>query len=499
MLFEVTNSRTSIVGADPYVLWHFDLETRYPTAVAEAQSQGFVLPDQEEGGWDGWIRLLRQPKTMPPWVPTGLLPILERLCTKMKFPYEIHDQRFRPDPGFPELLSQPIIDRDYQLAAADAAVKLGRGVLDMVPRAGKTRVMCEIHRRIALPTLWIAPTDRIVRQTHKVLEGFFGRNYATHLIGAKNESDAYNHHVVLCTAATASRLSPDFYKTREVLAVDEFHHSSAKTYHGDIFKKCDHIYYRFGMTGTFFRSGNDILAMYALISNTIFKITSKELLEKGFLVPTSVAFLPVKSPRLRGLPDNTFQGGHGKMGIHEHKDRNQLVTWATVTLYQTGRKVLILVGTKAQGRRLARMIKSFVRPPPDGCQFQAVEFISMDTDKRILDQILESFLADQEVKILIGTSLLGEGVDLPSSDALVYARGEKAEVTHTQNAYRVCTATPGKKWACIVDFADRHNKKLMDHSLARLSMYHAEDAFAVDVLEDASQFGAWLAKKEQES
>lgn len=495
MIFEVTNSRTNIYGASQYELWHLDLEMKYPTAVAEAREKGYTLPEEEETGWDGWIHLLHQPTTLAPWFPTGLLPRAKRICEKMKFVYEMHDRRLRPEEGFPEFTKKPIIDRDYQLAAADAAVKKGRGVLDMPPRSGKTRTMCEIHRRIALPTLWLAPTDRIVRQTHEVLEGFFGRNYATHLVGTKESEAAGRAHVVVCTAATASRLSPEFYKTREVICVDEYHHAAAKSYHNDIFKKADHIFYRFGMTGTFFRSGSDELALHALLSNVIYKVTSQELLDRKFLVPTQVVFLPVLAPRLRGLPDNTFQGGHGKFGIQEHKPRNQLVTWATVSLYQTGRRTLVLVGTKKQGRELAHMMKSFVRPAPDGCEFQSVEFISTDRDRSIQGRIIESFLEGQEVKVLIGTSLLGEGVDLPSADALVYARGEKAEVTLTQNAYRVCTATPGKQEAIIVDFADRHNKKLMSHSLERLGVYHREPTFTVKVLPDPNEFGGWLRER----
>ena len=492
MIFEVTNSRTSIYGADPYSLWHFDLETRYPTLIAEAQAKGFQLPDQEEGGWDGWVRLLRQPAKSLPWVPTGLLSRLIRICEKMRFPYEVHDLRLRPDLGFPEFTKTPIIDRPYQLEAAAAAEKAGRGVLDMPPRSGKTRTICEIHRRIALPTLWLAPTDRIVQQTLGVLEGFFGKNYAMHLIGTKEEDAASRMHVVVCTAATAAMLSPEFYKTREMLVADEFHHGAAKSYHTDIFKKCDHIYYRFGMTGTFFRSGNDVLSLHALLSNVIYKVTSQELLDLGYLVNTQVAFIPVKSPRLRGMPDGSFQSGHGKHGIHEHKPRNQLVTWAAVTLYQLGKKTIILVGTKKQGRELVHMLRAFVRPSPASCQFQSVEFVSTDTDRGIQGKIIQSFLDNEEVKILIGTSLLGEGVDLPTADALVYARGEKAEVTLTQNAYRVCTATEGKTSAIIVDFADRHNKHLMAHSLERLGVYYREPTFNVKILDDANDFGGWL-------
>jgi superfamily II DNA or RNA helicase len=411
----------------------------------------------------------------------------------MRFPVEIDDTRIRPVEGFPEFPhGQEIVDRDYQLQAADQAVKLGRGVLDMPPRSGKTRTMCEIHRRIGLPTLWLAPTDRIVSQTREVLEGFFGSNYVVQQVGAAKPQKASQARVVVCTAATAAKLSPDFYQTREVLCVDEYHHAAARSYHNDIFKKCDHIFYRFGMTGTFFRSGLDGMALHALLSQTIYKITSQELLDRGYLVPTRVVFLPVLAPRLRGLPDSSFQTSHGKMGIHEHQVRNQLAAWAAAILHQAGRRVLVLVGTKRQGRELERLIENFIGRAPEGCRFASVEFLSTDRPRPIQGEIIESFLEGQEVKVLMGTSLLGEGVDLPVADALVYARGEKAEVSLTQNAYRVCTAVPGKKEAIIVDFADRHNKKLMRHSLERLGIYYSESIFSVQVLQHPNEFGVWL-------
>ena len=47
--------------------------------------------------------------------------------------------------------------------------------------------------------------------------------------------------------------------------------------------------------------------------------------------------------------------------------------------------------------------------------------------------------------------MIGEGVDLPSADALVWARGEKAAVSLIQGYYRVCTKYEGKRYAIVVD------------------------------------------------
>ncbi len=489
IFFTVDNSRTTLTGSDPNILFYLDRELRYPTALAVCKEKGMVLPgDEQNNSWDGWMRMLRVPKKSPPWLPTGLVFQAVAICQRYGYPVQIQDAREKPEGDIPELKS--ILLRDYQKEAVEAALHAGRGVIDIVPRGGKTRISCEITRRLALPTLWLAPTDRIVKQTYGVLEGFFGENYAYHLVGSANQDKAKYKRIVVCTAATAVNLSQEFYNTRKCLISDEFHHSSAPT-HRNIFKKCDHIYYRFGMTGTFFRSGDDAMAMHALLSQTIYKVTSKQLLDLGHLVPTHVVFLPTPGPKLRGV-ENSFNGGHGKYGIHEHSVRNQLSAHTASFLCQAGYKVLVLVGTKKQGYMIEKIINSFLPGPPDGADFKTAEFISTDKKRYIQGRILDSFEAGQEVKILIGTSILGEGVDLPSADALVLAKGEKAEVTLTQAMYRVCTAQEGKTHALVVDFADRHHRKLLEHSMERARVYYEEPIFSVKMLNDPSEFPGWL-------
>lgn len=488
LVFTITNSRTTLQGADSFILDMLDKELRYPTDLALDDNME-RLPFHEEKHWDGWVRHLHRTKTIDPWFATGLYPLAERIAKKFGYAVRLNDMRIRPEQGFPELVNIPL--RDYQKEVVQKAIALGRGVIDIPPRGGKTRIMVEVHRRLALPTVWIAPTDRIVRQTKEVVESFFGKNYVTHLVGSAEQKQAATFSLVVCTAATAAQLDSDFFKTREVLIIDEHHHSAARSY-TKIFNHCDHIYFRYGMTGTFFRSGNDTMAMHSLLSNTISKITSKQLLDMGYLVPTYAVFVPVKAKRLRGVGGSSYHVGHGKLGIHEHEYRNSLIADCALTLQRAGRHVLILVGTKTQGRILKDLLAPFF-PKASGTEFSPVEFVYSSVDRNIQGRVLESFNQGQEVKILIGTSLVGEGVDLPSADALVYARGEQAEVSLVQNVYRTATKTEGKSNAIVVDFADRHNAKLFKHSNERLKIYYEEPTFKLTVLKDASDFRTWLA------
>lgn len=490
VLLRVYNSRTEIYQADPFILHVFDRELRYPTPTAHLIERAGPEAVEQSGGWDGWMRLLRQPRGSAPWVPSGLLDRLIYFSGKFRYPVYVEDLRRRPEVDVPEPANIPL--RDYQREAVDSAIARGMGVLDLPPRSGKTRIACEITRRLALPALWIAPTDRIVEQTQEVLEGFFGKNYSMHLVGSAGALEASRKRVVLTTAATAVNLPQTFYQSRKVIVVDEFHHSASVSYR-KIFSMCDHIYHRYGMTGTYFRSSGDDLAMHALISGTIYRATSADMLRLGHLVPVRAVFLPIDAHKIPAKSANFFSQ-HGKAGIHEHELRNQWAAYAALALLSVGRKVLVLVGTKAQGNILREILLRGMPPAPERAEFSAVEFVSTDRERKQQGKILRSFSAGEEVKILIGTSILGEGVDLPEVDALVYAKGEKAEVSLTQAIYRVCTAVEGKHEAVLVDFADRHHRKLLEHAKERLRIYYEEPIFRVEVVKDSQAFIEWIEK-----
>jgi superfamily II DNA or RNA helicase len=627
ILLQAYNTWTYVLESDPLLLSVVDRECRYPTEHAELMAaQSYRLPEGEHpyGGWDGWIRLLKRPKASPPCFPTGLVPRVCRLARKFRYQPYVDDRRMRPDEEMPEFPAVGL--RPYQQAAVKAALEAGRGVLDLPPRAGKTRIGAELQRRLGYPTVWLAPTERIVAQTADVLEGHFGAHYVHALDRASDAAWLRDRRIVVMTAAMAARLPAEWYQPRQVILVDEFHHclgaatpiwtangsrlivavevgdlvmswgenglgfrrvmrvwrrpspesmlrvhtegavldvtrehwvytpvgqvqaqdlrvggtvwvhqarkiacgrivkiepilpptrevydlevegnhnyfaagvlvsnSAAKTYTRDIWPKVDHIFYRYGMTGTFFRSGDDAMAMHALLSQTVYRMTPGELLEQGYLVPTHCVFLPVDAPRLRGAGKGWHQG-FGSAGVHEHEIRSRMAADAALSLVRLGRRVLVLVGTKRQGYALQGLIQGGLPCPAPGAELKSVEFLSTDRPKPIRQRVIESFLEGAEVRVLVGTSLLGEGVDLPSADALVYARGERAEVSLIQQAYRVGTSLPGKRAAVLVDFADRHHKRLMAHSVERLRLYFREPTFSVTVLDHASQLESWASQ-----
>jgi superfamily II DNA or RNA helicase len=458
----VSNTTTLIRAPQPFLVAMRDW-LRYPTA--QALPEGIEWrPPGATAAWDGWIRLVRISNDgTSAIVPTGLLPWVEHLAKAWNVVIFYDEQRRRPEGDVPDVSALQL--RDYQAEAASMCEREGRGVLDMVPRAGKTRTMGEVIRRLWCPFLYVVPTTNIVEQTVRMFDENLGKNFAQ-IVTPSTWLQHKHAHVMVTTAQSAAALPQQCFDTRDGLAIDEFHHGASASYHR-MFALAEHCYFRFGMTGTHFRSGDDALAMHALLSKVLYKVSADYLLARGYLTPLRVIMLEMpKTIPLKG------QGSRwtdlASAGLWKHDFRNDVLAWAAVQCFNAGRRTLVLVGSKEQGRQILSRIRAFV-PSKMGKWFTA-ESVSRDRPSDVCRQVIDAFV-DGNVQILVGTSMISEGTDLPSSDALVYARGEQAEVTHTQALYRVATAVSGKKDGVIIDVADHHHPRLLEHSESRVLTY----------------------------
>jgi superfamily II DNA or RNA helicase len=82
--------------------------------------------------------------------------------------------------------------------------------------------------------------------------------------------------------------------------------------------------------------------------------------------------------------------------------------------------------------------------------------------------MIEKFAGD-ELNCLIST-LLGEGVDIPSMTTIIMAGGLKTPVGVVQKVGRALRKSPGKEEAIIVDFRDK-GPWLSQHFQERMDVY----------------------------
>lgn len=497
----VNNVRTEILDLDPYLAEEIDKVTSY---LSQPEILGidlnifknYTFADNQKEIWNGWVHFLRKNKySGETSIPSGLRDIVCKKLTDLNVAFFVEDKRVSPCENKKLLRSIPPIPLfDYQLEAKKCLIAQPDCVVECPPRSGKTRIMLETCRELSFPTLWIAPTNAIVEQTIRAGLEFLPKEDIQR-VTSKNWTEQSNCLINITTSAGMLSLPPEYFQTREVLVVDECHHFVAdNSWAKKLAQNTQHIYHRKGMSGTFYRSSGDDLSLLAFIGRVGYSISSGALLERGRLIPTYVCFAPIKGPKVHVAPGSQFlgQSGVGTLGLTNHSYRNDVVAEVSKHLESLGRTVLILVTTKAQGYEIKERLDEFF-PKKVNTEFSAVEFVSTDKNKLTIQKIFASFVKGQEVKILIGTSMVGEGIDLPPADALVYAAGKKAAVQYVQSLYRVCTASEGKTYGLVIDFIDKQHRTLLDHSRARWKIISSDPVFKPTHLNNLEEFTAWAA------
>jgi superfamily II DNA or RNA helicase len=448
------NSYTRIHGCPPEI--YQQLSTHLSVPIPSRFVQGkpktdsrfgatfrFQDPITEEVGI--WGSLVREGA-----VPSGLLPHVEALLSHFRQPFNIVDTRKPPEDQLPLWSVTVNRPRPYQDDVHRQLTKHLVGVIDAPPRSGKTLMMCRAVDTFNCKTLIVCPSRAIVKQTYEVLKSFFGDDFVARIDGGvKKEERDISKQFVVATIASAIKLPQEFFDACDALAIDEFHHGAAESYHILNAKACN-IYYRWCFTGTHFRTSDDRLAMEAICSNVLYSIPVPYLVQGGWLSPARMVMSVPETPWItaKGWDDIYDQG------IVNCESRNEDVRLIAQTYgLHNAVPTIVLVRRRAHADMLGEMITDSV--------------VVKGGEDALTNDTIDGFRRG-EIPIIIGTTVIGEGVDLPNAGALVYASGGGAGVQQIQSYFRPLTG--GKAVAVIHDFKDRHHLTLSRHSDERSNL-----------------------------
>ena len=366
-------------------------------------------------------------------------------------PCEVIDTRKRPDSGYPLFVIGGLDPRKYQDQVHSLIMREGVGVIDAPPRSGKTFMAASALDRFNVPTVYLAPSVAIVRQTYERFSEWFGSELVSRIDGsATPQQKDPSKLFVIATPQSAVKLPREWWDSRDCLVIDEFHHAASETYHR-INSLAENVYHRLCFTGTHWRTGSDGLAMEAICSRVLYKIDPMYLVRNGFLAKPFISFVPTDGPQLRA---RNWQAAY-EQGIAKCDWRNSLVAQFANSLVEQGEQTIVLVKRREQADVLSEMI-------PGSLAVKGGE-------ASLTDETLKDFLSGS-VRCVVGTTVLGEGVDLPSASSLIYASGGTGSVQMLQSYFRPLTAHPGKEWGRIYDFDDSHHPTLSRHSESRKTL-----------------------------
>jgi len=150
-----------------------------------------------------------------------------------------------------------------------------------------------------------------------------------------------------------------------------------------------------------------------------------------------------------------------------------------VTAARYGLPVLTLVARKAHGETLMRLMRAA------GLR---VEFLRGENDQDERKAQLKR-LAGGDLDVLIGTTILDVGVDVPAIGLVQLAGGMKAEVALRQRVGRGLRAKKTMpNFAFIADYSCNINSTLRDHARQREGIIRNTPGFVEGILPAGSDF-----------
>jgi superfamily II DNA or RNA helicase len=141
-------------------------------------------------------------------------------------------------------------------------------------------------------------------------------------------------------------------------------------------------------------------------------------------------------------------------GVVNHSARNAKVAMIARTL---GHDHLVPTIVLARRRKHADLLGQMI----------AGSVVVKGGEASLTDKRIEAFRKG-DIPVLVGTTVIGEGVDVPAAAALVYASGGNGTVEMMQSYFRPLTSNSQKQVGLIYDFADNHHRILRRQSNHRV-------------------------------
>lgn len=439
--------------------------TSYPVQGAQF-SKAF-----KKGRWDGRKHLFK-PRTGA--FPTGLVPTVKEALESAQYPVEVNDHREVPVPSESGFDLQGVTfdyPYDYQLDACKTMVREKQGIVKIATGGGKTELACAVTKYLGLPTLFVVSTRELMYQGQKRFIKRLGLTESeVGIVGDGKWEPGSLITIAMLPTLEARMDTPqcqELVKGTAVLFIDECHHMGSESWY-TLSTLCP-AYYRFGLSGTpLDRTDGANLRLIAATGEVIVNLGNKFLVDRGITARAQIIFDKVTEPVLKkGVRYQTAY----KQGVTENPQLlEKVVKWAK-TFREAGLNTLVLCEEIVHGKLIDESL--WTHEVLEG-SFIPHQFIYGDEDSQTRQLALEQF-ANGDLPVLIASTILDEGVDVPTIDALILAGSRKSRIRTMQ---RLGRGLRGDK-LIVVEFANFCNKYLLEHSYQRLQDYKSEECFPI--------------------
>ncbi|MCP1540081.1 DEAD/DEAH box helicase [Methylorubrum extorquens] len=262
------------------------------------------------------------------------------------------------------------------------------------------------------------------------------------------------------------------------LVIGEEAHEVGGTSYNEIMRHCTKARYRLALTATPFMRADaaDNMRLMGAFGPILIQVTEKELIDKGILAKPFFRFVETRDTK-KLFKTTDFQRAY-KAGYVENEVMHAEIIREAKIAASLGQPVMTLIQRTAHGEILAtKMAAAGLR----------VEFLKGEDNQKARKRALAQLKAGA-IDVLIGTTILDVGVDVPAVGIVQLAGGGKAEVALRQRIGRGLRAKKGGPNICFVsDYSAHPNAHLAGHARERRSIIESTPGFVEGILKPGSQ------------
>ncbi|MFP8559517.1 DEAD/DEAH box helicase [Klebsiella michiganensis] len=415
-------------------------------------------------------------------------------------------------------------DYAYQDETCERLVRFGGMIAQIATGGGKSQIACKAAARIGRMTLFITTRSMLMYQMQSNFQESMDyraehgepwlKNEKVGVIGSGELK--FSRFINVATVQTLSSFlsepgadltkdKRDFHLRRRelikkmlsnvsLLVLEEAHEASGESFY-EIARLCKKADYRLALTATpFMKDSTEANMRLMAVSGRIeIKVSEKYLIDKGILAKPiflyrKIGYVPdteLLNKELTGKHINfrvnmstPYQKAY-QLGITYNLGRNTAIVDTAVQFKQHGLSCMTLVRHERHGQILKAMLEE---------KGLVASFINGKSSSSTRSAKLIE-LASGKIDVLIGSTILDVGVDVPSVGAVIIAGGGKAEVELRQRVGRGLRKKKKQANICfIADFLDTSNKHLMSHSYERKNIIETTPGFAEGVIDVDGKF-----------
>jgi len=312
-----------------------------------------------------------------------------------------------------------------------------RGTIVIPTGGGKTFIALKAIYKLSVRTLILVITEELLEQWYSRIVKHLG-----YIPGRMSGKYDELRDITVCTYHTAVKRIEELRDYFDLVIADECHHVPAETFKEVMFQIS--APYRMALSATVERSDGNEHLIYLACGEPIYRVTYRELIRYGLVVPIRHYRIYVD------LEEDEKEQYDSAKNINQLKSialkarkKIDVVLKIVDVEYELGSKILIFTQYINQAEEIYRRIREKIRE---------VALITGNTRDR--ETIFKSF-ARGNIKIIVTTTVLDEGIDVPDADVAIIVSGTGSSRQMIQRVGRVVRALPGKIEARVYEIVTR--------------------------------------------